>query len=74
MTQELLTFLDIATEAAIASGKVLSSKFCNLEDIQSKGRPGDLVTEADKAAEAEILKILLDKLPEHQILAEESGT
>ncbi len=74
MTQELLTFLDIATEAAIASGKVLSSKFCNLEDIQSKGRPGDLVTEADKAAETEILKILLDKLPEHQILAEESGT
>ena len=34
---------------------------------------GDLVTEADKLAEAEVLAVLKRHLPEHQILAEESG-
>lgn len=74
MSEELLSYLDIATEAATKAGKVLQDKYCNLENIQNKGRPGDLVTEADKAAEAEILGILKDKLPQHQVLAEESGT
>ena len=72
--QELLTFLDIASEAALAAGAILEEKFCNLENIQNKGRPGDLVTEADKAAEAVILKVLNRHLSDHQILAEESGT
>ena len=72
--QELLTFLDIASEAALAAGAILQDKFCNLENIQNKGRPGDLITEADKAAEAIILKKLDRHLPDHQILAEESGT
>lgn len=70
---ELLTFLDIASEAALAAGAILQDKFCNLENIQNKGRPGDLVTEADKAAEAIILKVLNRHLRDHQILAEESG-
>ena len=74
MSQELLTFLDIASEAALAAGAILQEKFCKLENIQSKGRQGDLVTEADKAAEAVILEILARHLSDHQILAEESGT
>ncbi|VEP12207.1 Inositol-1-monophosphatase [Hyella patelloides LEGE 07179] len=74
MSQELLTFLDIASEAALAAGAILQDKFCNLENIQNKGRPGDLVTEADKAAEAKVLELLNRHLPDHQILAEESGT
>ena len=74
MSQELLTFLDIASEAASCAGAILQEKFCNLENIENKGRPGDLVTEADKAAEAVILKILHRHFPDHQILAEESGT
>jgi myo-inositol-1(or 4)-monophosphatase len=71
--QELLNFLDIASEAALAAGAILQDKFGNLENIQNKGRPGDLVTEADQAAEEMILKILERHFPEHQILAEESG-
>lgn len=67
------SFLDIATEAALAGGTVLESLWGKLEDIQEKGRSGDLVTEADKQSEAEALKVIHRHLPEHQILAEESG-
>lgn len=72
-TEQLQIFLDIATESVLAAGAVLKERWGKLNNIQEKGRPGDLVTEADKLAEAEVLKILNRHLPEHQILAEESG-
>ncbi|MGI8935937.1 MAG: inositol monophosphatase family protein [Phormidesmis sp.] len=71
---DLQRFLDIATEAASAGGAVLQHYWGNLADIRSKGRPGDLVTEADKAAEKEVLAVLRLHLPGHAILAEESGS
>ncbi len=71
--QQLQIFLDIATEAALEAGSILKAKFRNLKDIQEKGRPGDLVTEADKQAESAVLKVLKRHLPDHAILAEESG-
>lgn len=70
---ELQRFLDIASEAALAAGGVLQSYWGKLDHIQEKGRPGDLVTEADKAAEAVILEVFERHLPDHGILAEESG-
>ncbi len=73
MTHSLQTFLDIATEAALAGGAVLQTYLGKLEDIQEKGRPGDLVTEADKGAEAAILAVIQRHFPDHGILAEESG-
>ena len=73
-TDQLQTFLDVATESALAAGAVLKERWGKLTDIQEKGRPGDLVTEADKLAEKEVLKVLNRHLPEHQILAEESGS
>jgi myo-inositol-1(or 4)-monophosphatase len=70
----LQIFLDIATEAALAAGEVLQSYWGKLEDaIIEKGRPGDLVTAADKASEVVVLEILRRHFPEHSILAEESG-
>jgi myo-inositol-1(or 4)-monophosphatase len=66
-------FLDVATEAALAAGAVLQSYWGNLETVKEKGRPGDLITEADAAAEAVAIKILNRHFPDHQILAEESG-
>jgi myo-inositol-1(or 4)-monophosphatase len=70
----LQIFLDIATEAALAAGEVLQGYLGKLDDaITEKGRPGDLVTAADKAAEVVILDILRRHFPEHSILAEESG-
>jgi myo-inositol-1(or 4)-monophosphatase len=66
-------FLDVATEAALAAGAVLQQYWGNLETVKEKGRPGDLITEADAAAEAVAIEILNRHFPDHQILAEESG-
>lgn len=71
---KLQVFLDIATEAALAAGVVLQDYLGKLEDaVIEKGRPGDLVTAADKASEKVILDVLSRHFPEHSILAEESG-
>ena len=71
---ELQSILDIATETALCAGVVLRDYFGKLEDsVEEKGRPGDLVTVADKAAEAVILESLGRHFPDHAILAEESG-
>ena len=72
--QELQTWLEVATEAALAGGAVLRQYWGNLSQIQEKGRSGDLVTEADKAAEATVMGVMERHLPtNHSILAEESG-
>jgi myo-inositol-1(or 4)-monophosphatase len=72
-SRQLEIFLDIATEAALSAGAVLQAYWGNLQEIREKGRPGDLVTEADQAAEAAVLAVLKRHVPEHPILAEESG-
>ena len=72
-TSELQILLEIATEAALAAGTVLQAYLGKLNAVIEKGRPGDLVTEADKASEAVILEILRRHFPSHAILAEESG-
>jgi myo-inositol-1(or 4)-monophosphatase len=72
-SETLETYLDVATEAALAAGEVLQACWGRLESISDKGRPGDLVTEADRQAEAAILQVLRDRVPDHAILAEESG-
>lgn len=71
--EQLQTFLDIATEAAMVAGVILQDYWGKLEEVEEKGEAGNLVTAADKQAEAEILKVLQRHLPEHSILAEESG-
>lgn len=70
---QLQAFLDIATEAAFSAGAVLKHYLGQLDDIQEKGRPGDLVTVADKEAEQVVLGVLRRHFPEHSVLAEESG-
>jgi myo-inositol-1(or 4)-monophosphatase len=71
--QNLQNFLDVATESVMAAGAVLEDFYGNLTAIAEKGRPGDLVTEADKKAESIILDIIARHCPDHAILAEESG-
>ena len=65
-------FLEVATIAAQAGGEVLKSYWGKLPHIEEKS-PGDLVTVADREAEAVILDIIKTHLPDHPILAEESG-
>jgi myo-inositol-1(or 4)-monophosphatase len=69
---DLEIFLDIASEAVLAAGIILKRNLGKLKNIQEKGR-GDLVTEVDKEAEEEIIKVLKRHFPNHAILAEESG-
>jgi len=71
--QQLQVFLDIATEAVLSAGTILQDYWGNLEAIEEKGIAGDLVTEADRHAETAVLNVLRDRVPDHPILAEESG-
>ena len=59
--------------AAAAGGDALRAHIGQLERIREKGRAGDLVTEADEAAEAAVLAVLAERTPGVGVLAEESG-
>lgn len=74
-SEQLQIYLDVATEAAMAAGAILQAYWGKLEtgEVEEKGGPGNLVTTADKEAEAAILEVLKRHLPNHAILAEESG-
>ena len=61
---------EIALAAARAGGAVLRSKFGTRLHIEEKAAK-DLVTEADREAEAAIVAIIQARFPEHNILAEE---
>ena len=65
--------LDVARRAAESGGVQLKAHFGRLEQVREKGRNGDLVTEADLAAEAAVLGLLEAETPEIGVLAEESG-
>ncbi len=64
--------LDIASEAASAAGGLLRDYQSSQLQVQEK-RPGDLVTAADRDAEALILSILERHFPDDDMLTEESG-
>tara|TARA_Y100001968_G_C19373727_1_gene726450 strand:+ start:85 stop:978 length:894 start_codon:yes stop_codon:yes gene_type:complete len=65
--------LSVAKESALIGGKILKENYGRLITIENKDRIGDLVTNADIAAEQEIIQFLNKSTPEIQILAEESG-
>ncbi|WP_254969084.1 inositol monophosphatase family protein [Cyanobium sp. CH-040] len=65
--------VDVARRAAEAGGVQLRAHFGRLEQIREKGRCGDLVTEADLAAEKAVLALLEAETPEIGVLSEESG-
>ena len=64
---------EIARRAANLGAAVLMQHYGRLSSIKSKGRVGDLVTNADLAAEQVVLDYLRTHTPSIAILAEESG-
>ena len=70
---ELEQLTEVARRAAEAGGEQLRLHFGRLEQVREKGRSGDLVTEADHAAEAAVLALLEAETPQIGVLAEESG-
>jgi myo-inositol-1(or 4)-monophosphatase len=65
-------FLDAALRAAHAAGRVLRRYFTKAYRIEYKSDI-NLITEADREAEAVILRTLRHDFPDHAYLAEESG-
>jgi myo-inositol-1(or 4)-monophosphatase len=63
---------DTAIRAARAAGKILKKSFAKEIRIDFKGEV-NLVTEADRAAEAAVIRILRRQFPDHRFLAEEGG-
>ena len=70
---ELERLSAVARQAAAAGAAELEALFGRLERIREKGRAGDLVTEADVAAEQAVLRVLSEQTPDLGVLAEESG-
>lgn len=69
---EISAILDTMRSAAREAGDVLRAHRGKLRSIEFKGAI-DIVTEADKASEAVILRHVRERHPDHAILAEESG-
>lgn len=69
---DLSRHLDVATEAALAAGKLIQGIQRRGLEIQEK-RPGDLVTEADRASEHLIFELINRHFPGSSLLLEESG-
>ncbi len=69
---ETAELASICVSAAEAGARVLRDLFDRPREVSLKGRI-DLVTDADKAAEERILRLLEERAPGVAVLAEESG-
>ena len=69
---ELSELLATAQEGARRAGQLLAQRYLSERTIEYKGRI-DLVTDADKASETELIKFVLGCFPDHTILSEEAG-
>ena len=65
-------FVDVAVAAAREAGTLLRERFGRPHDVRFKGTV-DLVTEADKGAEALIAARLRAAFPDHRLLSEEGA-
>src|SRR5438094_9718906 len=67
-----MEYLDFSIELARAAGEVLKHYMAREKEVELKGR-ANLVTIADREAEALIIRRIRERYPTHAILAEESG-
>lgn len=65
--------LQLAKEAAQEAGRLLLARFEGELRIETKSSEADLVTQADREAEASVLARLREAFPSDGIVAEESG-
>ncbi|MXW12215.1 MAG: inositol monophosphatase [Synechococcus sp. SB0662_bin_45] len=72
-TSEAEVLLAVARRAAEAGARQLRHFDGKSFTVRSKGRLGDLITDADEAAEAAVLEVLRRDTPAVPVLAEESG-
>mgnify|MGYP001253801610 CR=1 FL=1 len=72
MADKLNRYLEVALQAAHTAGEILMSHRGHVA-VERKSGFRDLVTVADREAEAAIRQVLLDAFPEHGLLGEEEG-
>ncbi len=68
----LSQLLTVAEESALRAGRVLAERFEEKRTVEYKSRI-DLVTDADRASEAELIEYVRSRFPDHTILSEECG-
>ena len=67
--------IQLAIEAALEAGKFLKESIGNIKNVETKfGQETNLVTEIDKKSEELIIGMIRKKYPDHDFLAEESGS
>ncbi|MBI2020602.1 inositol monophosphatase [Candidatus Daviesbacteria bacterium] len=67
-------FLKVAKKAALEAGKIILKYYGKKLDKNIKGDDhSNFATQADLEAEKEILRIIYDKFPTHNIISEEAG-
>jgi len=72
LTEQLKRYLEVAVQAAHEAGEILMAHRGHVT-VQRKDGFRDLVTEADRRAEAAIRRKLREAFPEHGLLGEEEG-
>ena len=70
---DLLNLLKLAKQAALIGNEILINNYNKIQNISSKGRKGDLVTNVDLEVEEKIMDYLFTETPDISIHAEESG-
>ena len=70
---DLNQLLEISKKTALLGSEILLKNYNNIQNISSKGRQGDLVTNVDLEIEKVIKDYLIKNTPDISILAEESG-
>jgi len=73
MVGKYVNTLDVAKDAAIAAGTVLSDFFRSGVTMRTKEVSVDLVSDADVNAERAVAELIRAKFPEHSILGEEEN-
>ncbi|AHK79567.1 inositol monophosphatase [Ectothiorhodospira haloalkaliphila] len=67
-------FLNTAIKAARAAGQVIARSANRVDTLKIQDKqPNDFVTEVDRNAEREIIRVIQRAYPDHGIMAEESG-
>lgn len=66
--------LAVAREAATAGGERALEDFRTDLTVETKGRPTDLVTASDHAAQERVVEVIEDAFPDDPVLGEEEGT
>src|SRR5512141_2679859 len=75
LSEKEIRMIQLAIEAALEAGKFLKESVGKVLEVEAKfGQETNLVTQIDKKAEEIIINKIKARYPDHDFLAEESGS